>query len=1719
MGTKRKALRYGMRKQDFSEIKRRDGIATSMKLLRSVLAVGFAMTPWLGSEAFAAGIERIDGINLPDGLSKTYLQGDKDTVAHIYAEQANDTVGLNRFKTFDVGANQIANLYFHTSANAPAFNTLVNTVQEQINISGTVNALRNNKIGGNLYFLSPKGMVVGSKGVINAGSLTVMTSTQGFNDDLTAANAAEKLAGTIPMDNDGSITIHGQINAMTGIDLRAAHIALQKDSKGEGTPLLQTGVVFNNIVNNNVFERADVRTDVKLAVTKDSEGNVTFAYSPNTSNETLDLNEATGDGSIKLQAEATQRNRCFNIFTVDPNNPDANWTDKDTVEAKVDLGARSTVASAGDVTITATATRQNDNNPIEFWDILTYTNAEINVDGNVSGQNVAVSAKATSSFTGSNNASTLYVVDNRTTQIINNNNNEKIDVDINNSLTDAIMNKLLEKQILGEKTKYLQTATNIIQSLYMPFSFVDAKASVNQSVDSVIQSTGNLKINAESSATNKLTAAIQHKVTTGSNPISMPIGGGFVYVQTGSEATVNLNGKAQAGGNLTVDARSTNTSVSSMALKKVKNIDTGDEATGGTGVDYCGVALAINFQDNNAVVNLGNESLADKGSVEAPRIKADGNLKVNATTTDTVSSTALVATSSDSIVNTTINVIDSDGKAEINSHVPVKGSSVSMGSTELLNSLKATTDGSSGVELTGINYLTSTAKVKQGVEKTLRPLLTFIEEVNRYSAGENINLETDAKPASGNKPAKTSSWRNYFSIGASVMVANVDNIATINIKPGASITSTTGDLSLASRVTIGDSLLITKNLLANEKKNSKVGVSSAIAVEDMHNTAEVNVESSEDEQTTLQAAGSVKATAEADQSYNRLEKMVEALEKGWAAADAYWTKPNGMDSAQDVIQKVEAAVADLLTITAKDSATNLAQSKQHTAKAKAAVDLLAQLAGVDQLKTALEAFCDAANYTNMYVSSSTDKMDTPVAGDSTAMATGTVGIQNVDNNAAVKIGPKAIITAGNEKLVQLEANAVEQSFMMAGKWAFLPDIYTTDAGSYGIGGTVGVQNASSNSLVQVMDGVQIKGGAIDLATQNDVLNMALVMGGSHTSSLGITGMVSYQGGNSTAQTLVDDDASLTALQKKVALATADGSSSKEYKGVKLSADNNTIVIGIAGDLSSSNAISMGVSTSVIDYNVKSLAVMENQEDKDTEGEGLIKASDVSVEAHTGGVINSLSVAGSKNDTSNTNKQGGGVSAATSGGQGAEGVEKIEAKASDKTDTPAKTDTTVKATDGNTTPTPAEKTPTEATKNPVVELKAAGSVSVNYIVDETRAGIDSVKIAMQRLASGDMTTNLSIQAQDDSYIGAYSGAGALSKQGVDYQNNSKFSGMINGAVAFNEINKTTSASLKNSKLTNVDNVLNQSQNSGAQVALGLALGVDLAQRMDNASVNLGASGSFNFVNSTVQAVMEKDEILGASDGSLNVHNTAYDKDVQVAGGASAEYAGSAALGASVAVNEATNKIVARMQKTSIGGQNALAGSVNNLAVSNLVQVGGAISVGVTTSKSYAVGDVAVATNVLANEVQAEAKGVTIYAKSFNNEARDGKLNQSEEANAYLAEINSVPNTAIQVDATGQYYVLGTDNTKQYLNPQGSIHIYEEDGSKVDIFSLEGGVKYDEETGALKDKDGKVIILNPNRYFTYANSDQKVDFYAPVTENIIDLNANAALANANGVVNEN
>ena len=123
----------------------------STKLYKnSKLSVGALSLATILSTAFypsyvgAVGIIRNDG-GVMESNGNTH---------NIYASEVRGSVGMNRFEKFDLEQNNIANMYFHTKNGSAEANNLVNFVNGKININGTVNAIRNNKIGGNLYFLS-----------------------------------------------------------------------------------------------------------------------------------------------------------------------------------------------------------------------------------------------------------------------------------------------------------------------------------------------------------------------------------------------------------------------------------------------------------------------------------------------------------------------------------------------------------------------------------------------------------------------------------------------------------------------------------------------------------------------------------------------------------------------------------------------------------------------------------------------------------------------------------------------------------------------------------------------------------------------------------------------------------------------------------------------------------------------------------------------------------------------------------------------------------------------------------------------------------------------------------------------------------------------------------------------------------------------------------------------------------------------------------------------------------------------------------------------------------------------------------------------------------------------------------------------------------------------------------------------------------------------------
>ena len=253
MSTQRRIRRSNEKlktKQVETTVEKRPKLA--QRIISAVTAMGIFANPLVASAQIISGAE----------FTNVTTNG---SVIDIETKKIIDRTGVNVFQQFGLNANQIANMYFGSKDSNNQADNLVNFVNSHIDINGTVNAVKNNKIGGNLYFLSKDGMAVGSSGVINTGALHVMTPTAAqmtaMQNVLSAgSNDAQKAQlellrnspAQIPLNPSGTITVLGKINATNKIDLRAANILVGIDGNKNinKAAALNTGVVdFTDLVN------------------------------------------------------------------------------------------------------------------------------------------------------------------------------------------------------------------------------------------------------------------------------------------------------------------------------------------------------------------------------------------------------------------------------------------------------------------------------------------------------------------------------------------------------------------------------------------------------------------------------------------------------------------------------------------------------------------------------------------------------------------------------------------------------------------------------------------------------------------------------------------------------------------------------------------------------------------------------------------------------------------------------------------------------------------------------------------------------------------------------------------------------------------------------------------------------------------------------------------------------------------------------------------------------------------------------------------------------------------------------------------------------------------------------------------------------------------------------------------------------------------------------
>ncbi|WP_179145253.1 leukotoxin LktA family filamentous adhesin [Rhizobium sp. RU36D] len=185
---------------------------------------GVALLPFAtATTAMGQSMDPAPNVIIPDGRTATGV-ADNGGATDVTTDTLAGGNAYNSFSRFEVGENNTVNLHVPTNAGH-----LINIVRDApVVVDGTLNAMKDGRIGGNVVFADPYGFIVNRNGVVNAGSLTVNTPTREFLEQTIDSSGridtllgARIIEGDVPLSPDGAIVIRGKVNTESGVFLKA----------------------------------------------------------------------------------------------------------------------------------------------------------------------------------------------------------------------------------------------------------------------------------------------------------------------------------------------------------------------------------------------------------------------------------------------------------------------------------------------------------------------------------------------------------------------------------------------------------------------------------------------------------------------------------------------------------------------------------------------------------------------------------------------------------------------------------------------------------------------------------------------------------------------------------------------------------------------------------------------------------------------------------------------------------------------------------------------------------------------------------------------------------------------------------------------------------------------------------------------------------------------------------------------------------------------------------------------------------------------------------------------------------------------------------------------------------------------------------------------------------------------------------------------------------
>lgn len=731
--------------------------SAAQKIVSAVTAIGFVMQP---VAALASTITRTDG-----GPNVSFNKG----VADVFAGKVVGDVAINQFKEFQLDANNIANMYFGTNKDGKVGN-LVNFVDSRIDINGTVNAIQNKKIGGNLFFFSSDGMAVGKTGVINAGALYVATPTKSAFDEYNGFKSEDQFNkiikdegfAKIPINASGTISVLGKVNAVNAVNMRAAKIGVGKnvsentigDVAAGATATgasIRTGVVdFTKLVNiNNKDANVNAGLGAKLTATKDGRGDIILAASNNYNDNYTMLDDFSKIAGESVDAELTVAQG-----------------------AEVNAAGNAKLSAQALNNVEVTSSKQYDKNydastatNSHLYGQIVTTNATVNVDGTVEAQQVDITADAKNRYVSAE--SSVLNAGNVTSNIVG-------ALTANLDASYAVLNSKAE--------------VNVGQS-----AEINAKGTDTKTVDSkgkeIIHPALNIQANSSIEAgAGASTALLKVMNVAGTNIIPAAA---VTYSKTHNEAAVNIDGtlKSEKGG----------ASVTALADSKVNSEAKASTMDVSENPNLLNAALNITTGKNESSVNIGKT---------AKMIDLQKDVNIEAKSVNSVLTKAEVSTGEKAVIATAINVTDYDSKADvnINGNVSSKDGSLSVNAENVLTDNTVIANNAMGSS-SFMKKIVTNVKGSQSVDTitgeggVLNKLKDWVGNAKYTPQKLKDKLNAPSTPSAPTQPKPWDKLADFMETGVSVGVAVESNTADVKIGQGVALTAK-NDLNITANSVI-----------------------------------------------------------------------------------------------------------------------------------------------------------------------------------------------------------------------------------------------------------------------------------------------------------------------------------------------------------------------------------------------------------------------------------------------------------------------------------------------------------------------------------------------------------------------------------------------------------------------------------------------------------------------------------------------------------------------------------------------------------------------------------------------------------------------------------------------------------------------------------------------------------------------------------------------------